>query len=161
MAGPRWRVLVLHGPNLNLLGTREPHIYGSATLADVDALLRQEGDALGAAVSSLQSNHEGALIDRLHAARGVEHGVVLNAGGLTHTSVALLDAIRACELPTVECHLSHPAAREPFRRRSVVAPACVGAVSGFGADSYVLALRGLVAHLDRRATADLPPRSAG
>jgi 3-dehydroquinate dehydratase-2 len=143
-------VLVLHGPNLNLLGEREPAIYGDATLADVDAALAREGAALGAAVTCFQSNHEGALIDRLHGARRAVDGVVLNAGGLTHTSVALLDALRACALPTVECHLSHPAAREPFRRRSRVAPACVGAVSGFGAMSYTLALRGLIAHLDQR-----------
>lgn len=141
---------MLHGPNLNLLGEREPAIYGDATLADVDAALAREGAALGAAVTCFQSNHEGALIDRLHGARRAVDGVVLNAGGLTHTSVALLDALRACALPTVECHLSHPAAREPFRRRSRVAPACVGAVSGFGAMSYILALRGLIAHLDQR-----------
>ncbi|MDO9018555.1 MAG: type II 3-dehydroquinate dehydratase [Deltaproteobacteria bacterium] len=152
MSAPRWSVLVLHGPNLNLLGEREPAIYGDATLADVDAALAREGAALGAAVTCFQSNHEGALIDRLHDARRTVDGVVLNAGGLTHTSVALLDALRACALPTVECHLSHPAAREPFRRRSRVAPACVGAVSGFGVMSYTLALRGLIAHLDQRRT---------
>ena len=149
MTAPRWSVLVLHGPNLNLLGVREPEIYGSTTLAEVDAAVARAGAALGVAVAAYQSNHEGALIDRLHAARGVHDGVVLNAGALTHTSLALLDALRACALPTVECHLSHPAAREPFRRRSRVAPACVGAVSGFGAMSYTLALEGLVAHLDR------------
>jgi 3-dehydroquinate dehydratase-2 len=146
----RWSVLVLHGPNLNLLGVREPRIYGDATLADIDAAVTREGADLGASVSCFQSNHEGALIDRLHAARGVVDGVVLNAGGLTHTSVALLDALRACAIPTVECHLSHTAAREPFRRRSRVAPACVGSVSGFGAMSYTLAIRGLIAHLERR-----------
>lgn len=140
---------MLHGPNLNLLGVREPAVYGTDTLADIDAAVAREGAALGAEVTAFQSNHEGALIDRLHAARGAVDGVVLNAGGLTHTSVALLDAVRACALPTVECHLSHPAAREPFRRRSRIAPACVGAVSGFGAASYTLALRGLLAHLAR------------
>jgi 3-dehydroquinate dehydratase-2 len=147
---PRWSVLVLHGPNLNLLGLREPAIYGRATLAEIDAAVARESDARGVVVASFQSNHEGALIDRMHAARGVADGVVLNAGGLTHTSVSLLDAIRACGLPTVECHLSHPAARESFRRRSRIAPACIGAVSGFGADSYVLALQGLLAHLEAR-----------
>lgn len=157
MPAPRWSVLVLHGPNLNLLGTREPDLYGRATLADVDAALGREGAALGAAVECFQSNHEGALIDRLHAARGVVDGVVLNAGGLTHTSVSLLDAVKACEIPTVECHLTNLAAREPFRRRSLVGAACIGAVSGFGADSYTLALRGLIAHLDQRRT----PPSAG
>lgn len=148
MSGRRWRVLVLHGPNLNLLGAREPDIYGRATLADVDAALVREGALLDAAVTSFQSNHEGALLDRLHAARGSTDGVVLNAGGLTHTSVSLLDAVRGCAIPTVECHLSNLAAREPFRRRSRVAAACVGSVQGFGAASYLLALRGLVAHLE-------------
>jgi 3-dehydroquinate dehydratase II len=143
-------VLVLHGPNLNLLGTREPAIYGRDTLADVETAIARESALLGVAATSYQSNHEGALIDRLHAARGAADGVVINAGGLTHTSVALLDAIRACALPAVECHVSHPAAREPFRRRSRIAPACVGAVSGFGAMSYTLALRGLIAYLDGR-----------
>lgn len=141
---------MLHGPNLNLLGSREPDIYGSATLAEVDSACVRAGDRLGAVVTCFQSNHEGALIDRLHAARGAADGVVLNAGGLTHTSVALLDALRACAIPAVECHLSNPAAREPFRRRSRVAPACVGSVSGFGATSYTLAIEGLIAHLDRR-----------
>ncbi|TAK21666.1 MAG: type II 3-dehydroquinate dehydratase [Myxococcaceae bacterium] len=150
MSAARWSVLVLHGPNLNLLGVREPEIYGDATLADIDAAVVRDGAALGASVACFQSNHEGALIDRLHAARGAVDGVVLNAGGLTHTSVALLDALRACAIPTVECHLSNTAAREPFRRRSRVAPACVGSVSGFGAMSYTLAIRGLIAHLERR-----------
>ncbi|MDB4932665.1 MAG: 3-dehydroquinate dehydratase [Myxococcaceae bacterium] len=156
MPPTRWTVLVLHGPNLNLLGEREPAIYGRATLAEIDAAAARAGAARGAAVESFQSNHEGALIDRLHAARGAVDGVVINAGGLTHTSVALLDAIRACGLPTVECHLSHPAAREPFRRRSRIAPACLGAVSGFGADSYVLALQGLLAHLEARRVGSEP-----
>ena len=127
---------MLHGPNLNLLGTREPAIYGTATLADVDARLRSVADSVGADVEAAQTNHEGVLV------------VVLNAGGYTHTSVALLDAVRACGLPVVECHISNTAAREPFRRRSRIAPACVGTVAGFGAESYVLALRGLVAHLE-------------
>lgn len=160
MPEPRWSVLVLHGPNLNLLGVREPDVYGRDTLADVDDALRREAATLGAAVDCFQSNHEGALIDRLHAARGAADGVVLNAGGLTHTSVSLLDAVRACGLPTVECHLSNLAAREPFRRRSLVGAACVGAVSGFGARSYTLALRGLIDHLDQRravATAGTTP----
>ncbi len=150
MSAPRWSVLVLHGPNLNLLGVREPEIYGHSTLAEIDLAIVHEGALRGATVTCFQSNHEGALIDRLHAARGVADGVVLNAGGLTHTSVALLDALRACALPTVECHLSNPAAREPFRRRSRVAPACLGSVSGFGAMSYTLAIQGLIAHLERR-----------
>ena len=144
----RWNVLVLHGPNLNLLGTREPAIYGTATLADVDARLRSVADSVGADVEAAQTNHEGVLVDRVQQAKGAFDGVVLNAGGYTHTSVALLDAVRACGLPVVECHLSNTAAREPFRRRSRIAPACVGTVAGFGAESYVLALRGLVAHLE-------------
>ena len=148
MPSPRWAVLVLHGPNLNLLGTREPAIYGEASLAEIDAMLRAEGQRLDVAVSSAQSNHEGELIDRLHAARGTADGIVINAGAYTHTSIALLDAVRAVALPTVECHLSNTAAREGFRRRSRIAPACVGTVAGFGVQSYLLALRGLVSHLE-------------
>lgn len=144
------RILLLNGPNLGRLGYRQPEIYGSTTLAQVVEAVRERAAAGGATVDDLQTNHEGALIDRLHAARGAVDGVVLNAGGLTHTSVALLDAVRACAIPTVECHLSQTAAREPFRRRSLVAPACVGSVSGFGAMSYTLAIRGLIAHLERR-----------
>lgn len=136
-------ILVLHGPNLNLLGTREPQVYGTTTLADIDAALKVEGEKLGLDVRALQSNHEGALIDALHDARTWAAGVLINPGGYTHTSVALRDAISATALPTVEVHLSNTEAREEFRHTSLIAPVCVGTVRGFGWRSYVLGLRGL------------------
>ncbi len=134
------RVLVLHGPNLNLLGTREPLIYGADTLAEIDQALIARGRALGLSVDCAQSNHEGALIDHLHACRESHRGVIFNPGGYTHTSVALHDAIRAVKIPVIEAHLSNTAAREGFRRRSITGAACVGRVEGFGRDSYLLAL---------------------
>ena len=143
------RILILHGPNLHALGAREPEIYGRVTLADVDARLVALGRELGCEVESRQSDHEGVLIDALYQARGHFQGVVLNPGGLTHTSVALRDAIRGASVPTVEVHLSNPHTREPFRQTSLITGAALGAVQGFGADSYLLALRGLVAHLAR------------
>lgn len=141
------RVLVLHGPNLNLLGAREPHVYGVTTLAEIDASLVDHGRALGVEVECFQSNHEGALIDALHAARGRCAGVLFNPGGYTHTSIALRDAVAAIGLPVVEVHLSNTDAREDFRRRSYVAAVCLARVQGFGARGYLLALDGLVAHL--------------
>jgi len=141
-------ILVLHGPNLNLLGTREPDVYGRATLADIDRQLAELAGELGTTVESFQSNHEGALIDRIHAAaRAGAAGLLINPGAYTHTSIALRDAIAAVAIPTVEVHLSNIHARESFRRRSQIAPVVVAQVAGFGAASYALALRGLVARL--------------
>ena len=141
-------ILVLHGPNLNLRGTREPDVYGRATLADIDRQLAELAGELGTTVESFQSNHEGALIDRIHAAaRAGAAGLLINPGAYTHTSIALRDAIAAVAIPTVEVHLSNIHARESFRRRSQIAPVVVAQVAGFGAASYALALRGLVARL--------------
>ena len=139
------KVLVVHGPNLNRLGKREPAVYGQDTLADIDARLVALGDALNVTVETYQSNWEGALIDRVHRA-GDEGfgGIVINPGGLTHTSVALRDALLAVALPFVEVHLSNVHAREPFRRHSYFSDAAVGVVTGFGAQSYELGLRGLL-----------------
>jgi 3-dehydroquinate dehydratase-2 len=142
---------VLSGPNLQLLGTREPAIYGKETLADIHGRLQDRGRELGVAVEAFQSNHEGALLDRIGAARGTFDGLLLNGGALTHTSLALFDAIKAVGLPCVEVHLSNPEAREAYRHESKVAGACLGKVSGFGGDSYLLALEGLVRWLGRRA----------
>ena len=140
-------ILVLHGPNLNLLGQREPDVYGVRTLADIDAALREMGKTLGCEIAAFQSNHEGELIDALHRARGQHDGVVFNPGGYTHTSVALRDAVAAIEIPVVEVHLSNVAARESFRYQSLIAPVCVGSISGFGWRSYLLGLRALVGEL--------------
>ena len=147
------RVLILHGPNLNALGTREPDVYGRTTLDDVDRALRRLAAELGCEVEILQSNHEGVLVDALHNARSNFHGVLLNPGGFTHTSVALGDAVRAAQLPTVEVHVTNPHAREAFRHRSYVSGAALGVVQGFGADSYLLGLRALCAHLARGSQA--------
>ena len=147
------RILILHGPNLHALGTREPEIYGRVTLADIDAQLAALGRELGCEVESFQSDHEGVLIDAIYRARGRAHGVVLNPGGLTHTSVALRDAVKGSALPTVEVHVSNPHTRESFRHISHISGAALGVVQGFGADSYALALRGLVAFLNRGSQA--------
>jgi 3-dehydroquinate dehydratase-2 len=134
-------VLVLNGPNLNLLGTREPEIYGATTLDDIGALMVEQGDRLGLIVDMRQSNHEGHLVDWLHeAAERRALAVILNAGAYTHTSVALRDAIKAMSVPVIEVHLSNPAARESFRHRSHVSPVAKGVIQGFGAKGYLLAL---------------------
>ena len=135
------KILVLHGPNLNLLGQREPEVYGKLTLEDINSRLKESGEKLGLEVRSYQSNGEGALIDALHDARGWASGVVFNPGGYTHTSVALRDAVAAIGLPVIEVHLSHVDAREDFRRRSLISPVCAGKISGFGWRSYLLALQ--------------------
>lgn len=134
-------VLVLNGPNLNLLGTREPDIYGRETLDDIAAQLEEQANALGLQIDLRQSNHEGHLVDWLHEAASREAlAVLLNAGALTHTSVALHDAIKAITVPVIEVHLSNPHAREAFRHKSFIAPVAKGSISGFGAGSYRLAL---------------------
>jgi 3-dehydroquinate dehydratase II len=140
-------ILILNGPNLNLLGTRQPEVYGKTTLADVEALCREKAKTLGFDVAFEQSNHEGALIDLIHAAKGKHAGIVLNAGAYTHTSIALMDAIASVELPVVEVHLSNIHAREEFRHRSYIAPVALGQICGFGAQGYLMALDALKSHL--------------
>lgn len=144
------RILCISGPNLQLLGTREPAVYGKETLSEIHGRLAARASELGATVEVRQTNHEGAIVDLIGAARGAFDGILLNAGAFTHTSLAIFDAIHAVHLPCVEVHLSNPEAREAFRRRSRIAAACVGKVAGFGGDSYVLALEGLVRYLTRQ-----------
>ncbi len=140
-------VLVLHGPNLNLLGQREPGIYGSLTLVEINRLLEAEGLKLQAKIDFMQSNHEGILVDAIHKALAHHQGIVINAGAYTHTSVALRDAIAAVNLPTVEVHLSNIYRREDFRHHSYIAPVAIGQISGFGVQSYLLGLQALVQHI--------------
>ncbi|MGB4442082.1 MAG: type II 3-dehydroquinate dehydratase [Coriobacteriia bacterium] len=140
-------VLVINGPNLNLLGRREPDVYGTATLDDIEAMVAEHAAALGVDVSFFQSNHEGAIIDRLHEAVGACDGVVLNPGAYTHYSYAIRDAIAAIGIPVVEVHLSDINAREDFRRVSVTAPVCVAQIAGLGTDSYLEGLDSLVSRL--------------
>lgn len=142
-----FKILVLHGPNLNLLGLREPEIYGNLTLADVNNLLSQEATNLGVEISCLQSNHEGDLVDSIHRAFENYQGILINAGAYTHTSVAIRDALAGVNLPTVEVHLSNIYRREGFRHHSYIAPIAIGQISGFGVQSYILGLQALINHL--------------
>jgi 3-dehydroquinate dehydratase II len=145
------RIAILHGPNLNLLGTREPGLYGSATLEQVNAALAELAADLDAGIETYQSNHEGALVDYIHGSADSVDGFVINAGAYTHTSIALRDALIGVALPFVEVHLSNVHAREEFRHRSLLAERAVGLVAGFGIDSYLLGLRALASHLQRAA----------
>ena len=144
------KILVLHGPNLNLLGTREPEIYGSMTLEDINMHLIELGKEFGAELKCYQSNHEGALVDALHDAGAWADGVVFNPGGYTHTSVALRDAITAIGIPVIEVHLSNVYAREEFRHHSMLSAVCKGKIAGFGWRSYTLGLRALAEMLEER-----------
>ena len=144
------KILVIHGPNLNLLGRREPDVYGTVSLPEVNRLIREEASRLKVAVTVLQSNHEGKLVDQIGSAQGRFDGILINPAAYTHTSVALRDALAACGVPAVEVHLSNIYAREEFRRHSLTASVCVGQVSGFGMESYVLGLVALVKQIRKR-----------
>ncbi len=148
LSNRRLNVLVLHGPNLNLLGLREPGIYGVSTLAEIDTHLVELGQSLNTIVHSYQSNHEGLLVDAIHDARDRHQGIVINAGAYTHTSIAIRDAIAAVQIPTVEVHLSNIYKREEFRHHSYLSSAVIGQISGFGAHSYYLGLQALINYLE-------------
>lgn len=144
-------LLILSGPNLNLLGTREPSVYGTDTLADIEARCRETAASFGYTIRTAQSNKEGVLVDEVQAAREYAAGIVVNAGAYTHTSIALRDAISAVGLPTVEVHLSNVHAREEFRHSSVIAAVCIGQIIGFGANSYTLGVRALIDYLKSKS----------
>jgi len=145
------KILVLHGPNLNLLGEREPGVYGSVTLAQINEMLEREANTRQVSLAFLQSNHEGVLIDAIQAARGEYQGILINPGAYTHTSVAIRDVIAAVNIPTVEVHLSNIHQRETFRHHSYIAPVAIGQISGFGDQSYRWGLLALVEHLQSRS----------
>lgn len=142
--------LVLNGPNLNLLGQRQPEVYGATTLAEIEAACRAKAQAMGLGLDFVQSNSEGALVDAIHAAKGVHDGIILNAGAYTHTSIALMDAISSVELPAIELHLSNVHAREEFRHVSYIARVAVGVICGFGPAGYELAIDAMARHLEAR-----------
>lgn len=142
------RLLILNGPNLNLLGTRQPEVYGRTTLSDIESMCRAHAETRGVEIDFDQSNHEGALIDAIHAAKSRSAGIILNAGAYTHTSIALMDALASVELPAIELHLSNVHAREDFRHRSYIARVAIGVICGFGARGYTLAMDALLSHLD-------------
>lgn len=143
-------LLILNGPNLNLLGTREPDVYGHETLADVEAAAKAFGSGKGVEISCFQSNSEGALVDAIHDARGTFDGIIFNAGAYTHTSVALRDAIAGTGIPTIELHISNVHAREEFRHHSYMSPVCVGVICGFGTVGYTLAIDAMINVLETR-----------
>lgn len=142
-------IVVLHGPNLNLLGTREPHVYGTTTLADIDAQLAAAARAAGFGVRSVQTNALGDMVDAVHAA-STARGILVNPGAFTHFAWSLHDALKSSGLPVVEVHISNPAAREPWRHESVIAPVAIGSVAGFGGESYSLGVEALVRHLEAK-----------
>lgn len=148
MTGSPSRILVANGPNLNLLGTREPGLYGAATLADVETLCAEAGQRLGLEIDFMQSNHEGALVDAVQAARGTAQGIVINPAAYTHTSVAIADALRAVELPVVEVHISNVHAREEFRKHSYVSPVAAAVIAGAGLNGYRFAIEHLASLLE-------------
>ncbi|QFT93012.1 3-dehydroquinate dehydratase [Roseovarius sp. THAF9] len=141
-------ILILNGPNLNLLGTRQPEVYGTTTLNDIEAQCTEAARSLGLSLAFAQSNAEGAMVDMIHEARGTHDGLILNAGAYTHTSIALMDAISSTEIPTIELHLSNIHAREEFRHTSYIAKVALGVICGFGAHGYTLALQAMANHLE-------------